>query len=191
MISLVCVRCGHPIEVDDGFAGATCRCAECGTIQTVPATDERPEACQPLFAPRTAAVIASVVPEASGLSEVAEPAGDLVARAMRQRETRPTAMDEAALIGLLPKARRARSPGVPSTDEPRANGSPGPAAWWIGVAVAAAGAAVVVVLALALGHRVGEVGTPSDLAAPASTPPATVPAAPEPSESSAKTGRLR
>jgi hypothetical protein len=36
MIRLRCVKCQTTLELDDAFAGGTCRCSHCGTIQTVP-----------------------------------------------------------------------------------------------------------------------------------------------------------
>jgi hypothetical protein len=40
MISLVCSNCQSSFEIDDGFAGGVCRCAACGTIQTVPTKEQ-------------------------------------------------------------------------------------------------------------------------------------------------------
>jgi len=36
MISLTCAHCKSVLTMDDAFAGGTCRCQHCGTIQTVP-----------------------------------------------------------------------------------------------------------------------------------------------------------
>ena len=36
MIRLTCNRCNAALQIDDAFAGSTCRCQHCGTIQTVP-----------------------------------------------------------------------------------------------------------------------------------------------------------
>ena len=44
MIDLSCIKCQHPMQVDDAFAGSACRCQKCGTIQTVPG---RTRAAQP------------------------------------------------------------------------------------------------------------------------------------------------
>jgi hypothetical protein len=41
MIQLKCTQCGTLLELDDGFAGGTCRCSRCGTIQTVPRSAPR------------------------------------------------------------------------------------------------------------------------------------------------------
>ncbi|HRK31812.1 MAG TPA: hypothetical protein PLD59_12095, partial [Tepidisphaeraceae bacterium] len=36
MIELICIKCEGAMQVDDAFAGSSCRCRQCGTIQTVP-----------------------------------------------------------------------------------------------------------------------------------------------------------
>ncbi len=40
MIKLNCPNCNDALEVDDGFAGGICRCYDCGTLMTVPASKD-------------------------------------------------------------------------------------------------------------------------------------------------------
>lgn len=59
MIRLKCKSCGTVLELDDAFAGGTCRCSHCGTIQTVPKPAPRP-------VPSTTKPVPKPVPTARG-----------------------------------------------------------------------------------------------------------------------------
>ncbi len=40
-LELICPRCREVLTLDRGFAGGVCRCAQCGTIMTVPASSKK------------------------------------------------------------------------------------------------------------------------------------------------------
>lgn len=88
MITLACAKCGATLEVDDGFAGGTCRCATCGTIQTVPprgdasATRGAFGSCKPIFERSGDVAIASTVPR-GGMQRSADEPRPRAARASR------------------------------------------------------------------------------------------------------------
>jgi len=77
MIRLKCKSCATVLELDDAFAGGTCRCSHCGTIQTVPKPAPRPMPTAPKPAPKPAPTArgragTSGATPTSGLEELAE-----------------------------------------------------------------------------------------------------------------------
>lgn len=72
MIRLKCKSCATVLELDDAFAGGTCRCSHCGTIQLVPKPSPRPRP-QPVASATSAQRGGkSAATPTSGLEELAE-----------------------------------------------------------------------------------------------------------------------
>lgn len=81
MIELDCIKCRKHLTLDDAFAGGTCRCSACGTIQTVPSKPTRTDRPAPkpkaIYQHRSQRTKASdgrqrEAPPMSGLDELAE-----------------------------------------------------------------------------------------------------------------------
>lgn len=118
MIRLTCNKCSAALEMDDAFAGSTCRCQHCGTIQTVPTpTSAGKRAASPvsstsrtLYAEKRRSTgtgleeLADVV-TSSGLRQVARtggaPATKLIPDGPRQRPNRAPAIILGAVGGVI------------------------------------------------------------------------------------------
>lgn len=113
MIRIQCANCRTVLEMDDAFAGGTCRCRHCGTIQTVPGNAPR--------AHRAAA------PTATGGQPTPAGSRTLYAEQQRGRAAPGTGLDELADVvassgGLSSAAGRRIREGISGASVPPESG---------------------------------------------------------------------